>query len=107
MIFRTGIRINGELVRLLYLQDKTSAIKIGYAVGKKLGKAHVRTRGRRIMREAFRQLAAKENITSGLQVVISLNTKGLNAKTQDILRELENLFRRKKLLTCYPESQSL
>ena len=98
LIFRTGVRINGDLVRLLYLKDKDlQTIKFAPAVGKKLGKAHVRNRGKRILRTAFYQFA--ERLTPGLQIVLSLKEKGLDAKTQDISAELERLFRRKKLLT--------
>ncbi len=108
LIFRTGIRINGELVRLLYLKDEDSpdAIKFGCAVGKRQGKAHVRVRGRRILREAFRHLADK--LTPGISLVLGLKTQGLSAKTQDIQHDLECLFRRRRLLdqqTCFPVSQ--
>lgn len=97
VIFRTGIRVNGELVRLLYLRDDNSDnIKFGCAVGKKLGKAHVRNRGKRILREAIRQLSVK--IIPGVKIVLGLKEKGLEAKTPEILRELEKLLRRKKLL---------
>lgn len=96
-LFRTGIRSSGELVRLLFLRDgKENAIKFGCAVGKRQGKAHVRSRGRRILREAFRQISGKT--VPGLKIVLCLSEKGLNSKTQDIYRELETLFRRKKLL---------
>ncbi|MBQ9404912.1 MAG: ribonuclease P protein component, partial [Synergistaceae bacterium] len=65
-------------------------------VSKRLGKANVRNRGRRILREAFRQVQTQ--ITPGLKIILSLKDNGLNAKTQDIHRELINLLRRKKLL---------
>ena len=97
MIFRTGTRINGELVRILYLRDGTSeGIKFGCAVGKRQGKAHVRNRGRRILREAFRTLS--ERITPGISIILMLNDKGLTAKTPEISRELERLLSRRKLL---------
>ena len=96
LIFRTGIRANGELVRLLYVMDDSDSIKFGLAVGKKQGKAHVRVRGRRILREAFRHLS--ENLAPGISLVLGLKAQGLGAKTQDITRDLEGLFRRKKLL---------
>ena len=96
-IFRTGTRTNGELVRLLFVRDDadTSTIKYGVAVGKKQGKAHVRVRGRRILREAFRHLSDK--LIPGISMVLSLKNEGLSAKTQDIQRDLERIFRRKKL----------
>ena len=103
LIFRTGIRINGDLVRLLYLQDEGSdEIKFGCAVGKKLGKAHVRNRGKRILRAAFYEFSKKLN--PGLKIVLMLKEKGLTAKTQDIIFELEKLFKRKNLL-CFLVSQ--
>ena len=96
-IFRTGIRANGELVRLLYLRDDniSDALKFGLAVGKRLGKAHIRVRGRRILREAFRPLSAK--LVPGLSIVLGLKPEGISAKTQEIQKDLERLFRRKKL----------
>ena len=98
LIFRTGVRINGYLVRLLYLKnDDEKIIKFGCAVGKKLAKAHARNRGKRILREAFRQFSGK--LIPGLIIVLNLKEKGLDAKTQDITAELEKLFRRNKLLT--------
>ena len=98
LIFRTGIRANGELVRLLYLQDdkNSDTIKFGVAVGKKLGKAHIRVRGRRILREAFRHLS--DRLTPGLSLVLGLKPQGIEAKTQDIQSDLERIFRRRKLL---------
>ena len=98
LIFRTGIRANGELVRLLYLRDPqdSETVKFGLAVGKRQGKAHVRVRGRRILREAFRTLS--DRLIPGLSLVLGLKAQGLGAKTQDITRDLEGLFRRKKLL---------
>ena len=97
-IFRTGTRTNGELVRLLFVRDDkdTGTVRYGVAVGKKQGKAHVRVRGRRILREAFRPLSDK--ITPGISMVLTLKNEGLSAKTQDIQRDLERIFRRKKLL---------
>ena len=102
LIFRTGVRVNGELVRLLYLKDNTPEIKFGCAVGKRLGKAHVRNRGKRILRAAFSQFEKK--LIPGLHIILTLKEKGIGAKSQDIAGELEKLFRRKKLL-CFPVLQ--
>lgn len=95
-IFRTGARINGELVRILYLRDNNGGIKFGCAVGKRQGKAHVRSRGRRILRAAFSALS--ERIADGLKIVLTLQDKGLDTKSTEIQNELERLLARKKLL---------
>ncbi|MBR1657749.1 MAG: ribonuclease P protein component [Synergistaceae bacterium] len=95
-IFRTGTRINGELVRILYLRNGGDCIKFGCAVGKRQGKAHVRTRGRRILREAFRALSGR--MLSGIKIVLTLQDKGLSSKSTDIQPELERLLIRRRLL---------
>ena len=97
LIFRTGIRVNGSLVRLLYLKDnESSSVKAGFVAGKKLGKAHIRNRGKRILREAFRQTRGK--IIPGLRIILALKESGLDAKTQDIHKDLMTLLKRRKLL---------
>ena len=102
MIFRTGTRINGELVRLLYLKGASSeGVKFGCAVGKRQGKAHTRNRGRRILREAFRTLS--DRISPGTSIILMLSDKGLTAKTPEIARELERLLSRKKLLCSHAQ----
>ena len=95
-IFRTGARINGELVRILYLRDNDGGITFGCAVGKRQGKAHIRTRGRRILRAAFRGVSGR--IVSGIKIVLTLQEKGLSSKSTEIQRELEALMTRRKLI---------
>ena len=95
-IFRTGARINGGLVRILYLRGDDGGIKFGCAVGKRQGKAHIRTRGRRILRAAFREISGR--IISGMKIVLLLQEKGLTSKSTDIQRELETLMLRRKLI---------
>ncbi|MBQ9389278.1 MAG: ribonuclease P protein component [Synergistaceae bacterium] len=96
-IFRTGTRLSGLLVRMLYLRDDSyDAVKLGCAVGKRQGKAHIRVRGRRILREAFRSLS--DRVSSGLHIVLMLTESGLASKSNEVSRELEILMRRRKLL---------
>ena len=99
LVFRTGIRIQGELVRLLLsrnVQAGEGGLRVGYAVGKRQGKAHVRNRGRRILREAFRRLAPW--ISEDVTLVLSLKDRGLNAKATEVCHDLANLLKRKGLL---------
>ena len=95
-VFRTGLRVQGELVRLLLLRSTEGGLRVGYAVGKRQGKAHVRSRGRRILREAFRRLAPW--ITEDVTLVLSLKDRGLNSKATEIYRDPAALLKRKGLL---------
>ena len=98
LVFRTGLRVQGELVRLLFLRtDGTSpGPRVGYAVGKRQGKAHLRNRGRRILREAFRRLAPW--IAADVTMVLSLKDRGLNAKAPEVFRDLAALMSKRGLL---------
>ncbi len=98
LIFRTGIRSNGELVRLLYLDNGTGKTsRLGFAVGKRQGKAHTRNRGRRILREAFRLIDL--NLKPGLSIILGLNKKGLRSKSNEVLNDLRTLFERNNLFS--------
>ena len=98
VVFRTGLRVQGELVRSLFLKgaDGSRGPRAGYAVGRRQGKAHVRNRGRRILREAFRRLAPW--IAPDVTMVLALRGKGLRAKATDVFRELGTLLERQGLL---------
>jgi ribonuclease P protein component len=97
LIFRTGLRVQGELVRLLFLRKTdTAAVCAGYAVGKRQGKAHVRNRGKRVLREAFRRL--RPWVRPGTAVVASLKDRALLSKTQEIYRDMARILLKSGLL---------
>jgi ribonuclease P protein component len=91
-VFRTGIRIRGELVRLLFLREQPPETKIGFAVGRRQGNAVVRSRGRRILREAFRRLLPW--IRPGVLIVASLRHDGLRASARDVFDDLKEILKR-------------
>ncbi|MDR1376440.1 MAG: ribonuclease P protein component [Synergistaceae bacterium] len=100
LIFRTGLRVQGELVRLLFLK-KTESLDggpcAGYVVGKRQGKAHVRNRGKRVLREAFRRL--RPWTSSGTMIVFSLKNNALDRKASEIYYDMARVLRRSGLLT--------
>ena len=97
LIFRTGLRVQGDLVRLLFLRSPGQiGPRVGYAVGKRQGKAHVRNRGRRILREAFRRLAPW--VTSDVTLVLSLKDRALDASSVAVWHDMTRVLRHQGLL---------
>ena len=97
LIFRTGLRIQGDLVRLLFLRNPVQlGLRVGYAVGKRQGKAHVRNRGRRVLREAFRRLIPW--VVSDMMLVLSLKDGALGASAVAVWHDMTRVLRRQGLL---------
>ena len=73
--------------------------RVGLTVTKKLGKAVVRTRTRRILRAAYQQLEKENEVKKGFLVVIVARSAATEAKTQDIYGDLRYAFKKLGLIT--------
>ena len=101
-VYQKGRRCVGKYVAVYVLIDrradrlrlenphKVKINRIGITCTKKTGKAVIRSRVKRIMREAWRLLNAESNIRTGYLVVIAARDGIQKVKTQDILLDLEN-----------------
>lgn len=67
---------------------KTKVNRVGITVSKKIGKAVVRTRVRRIIREAYRLIETEQNVKKGKLVVIVGRDAAVNAKSTDVKNDL-------------------
>lgn len=75
-LYRTGGQANGYLV-LYARRNRTAANRVGITVSKKLGKANVRNRIRRRLREVYR--LNEDKFQCGWDIVVVARTRAIRA----------------------------
>lgn len=94
-VYQKGTSVAGRRMILYVLRDSRVAGKVGFAAGKKLGCAAVRSRTKRLLREAYRHLQHELRKDVG---ILLIGRAGLAAgKMQDAAIELRTLVRRAKI----------
>ena len=82
-LYHTNGQANGFLV-LYARKNRTEGNRVGITVGKKLGKAHVRNRVRRRLREVYR--LNEEKFLPGYDVVVVARTRAIFGRYADLER---------------------
>ena len=98
-IFRRLYRTNGYADGYLVLytrRNRTDANRVGITVGKKLGKAHIRNRARRRIREVYR--LNEEKLTPGWDIVLVARSKCVDAEFTKLTRSFLTLAKKAGLL---------
>ena len=91
-VYQKGTSIAGRRMILYVLRDSRVAGKVGFAAGKKLGCAAVRSRTKRLLREAYRHMQHELRTDVG---ILLIGRAGLAVgKMQDAAVELRSLARR-------------
>ncbi|MBO5286553.1 MAG: ribonuclease P protein component [Clostridia bacterium] len=72
--------------------------RIGLTVTKKIGKATVRSRVKRILREGLRQVEKSYAVEKGYLIVIVARPSVVDKKSQDVAKDLEKAFKVLKLI---------
>ena len=75
-LYRTSGQANGYLV-LYARRNRTATNRVGITVSKKLGKANVRNRDRRSLREVYR--LNEEKFQPGWDIVVVARTRAIHA----------------------------
>ncbi|MDO4988740.1 MAG: ribonuclease P protein component [Synergistes sp.] len=96
LVFRTGRRETGALVRLLFVTGTNESSLVGVTVGKKIANAVRRTRGRRVMREALRRLLPW--VKDGVWLVAVMRESALRASARDVYCDLAASMKKRGLL---------
>ncbi len=100
-VYRRGKSQANAHLALLYL--RRPELKVGISVSKKVGKAHVRNRVKRRIRECVRPLLP--SLRKGHYVIVARSAAGRD-DFSTIARALDQLLRRHRLLEEGPEAQS-
>ena len=91
-VYQKGTSVAGRRMILYVLRDSRVAGKVGFAAGKKLGCAAVRSRTKRLLREAYRSL---QHELRGDVGILLIGRAGLaDGKMQDAAEDLRRLIRR-------------
>ena len=98
-IFRRLYRTSGVADGLLVLyarKNRTDGNRVGVTVSKKLGKAHVRNRTRRRIREVYR--LNEEKFQPGWDIVVVARTKAVEAPCEKLTASYLTLAKKAGLL---------
>ena len=98
-VFRRLYRTNGFAGPYLVLyarKNRTGGNRVGITVSKKLGKANIRNRIRRRLREAYR--LNEDKFQPGWDIVVVARGRALDAKFEDICKNYLSLARKAGIL---------
>ena len=94
-VYQKGTVVAGRRMVLYVLREQRVAGKVGFAAGKKLGCAAVRSRTKRLLREAYRHMQHELRRDVG---ILLIGRAGLaEQRMQDAAQELRALARRAKI----------
>ena len=98
-LYKTGGQANGHLV-LYARRNRRNTIRVGLTVRKKLGKANVRNRVRRRLREVYR--LNEEKFQSGWDIVIVARTRAIHAPFEKLTESYLNAAAKAGILKELP-----
>lgn len=101
-VFEKGRAWNNSLLVLRVLPNNLTINRYGFVTSKRLGKAVVRNKVRRRLREIVRTLPVK----AGVDVVISAKTAAVVADFQQLKKAVVDLLKRAELLAEDPSLEA-
>ena len=78
--------------------EKKFINRVGLTVSKKLGKAHIRNRIKRILREGLRQTEKENNLKKGFLIVLVARVSAQDATSEDIRKDLTKAVKALKFI---------
>ncbi len=91
-LYSEGQVVKNELLVLHYLANELDVFRVGFSVSKKLGKAVVRNRVKRRLREAVRSVA--DDIEPGHDLILSARVRCRDASYWELVGAVVDLIMR-------------
>ena len=95
-LYHTGGFANGMMV-LYARRNRTDANRVGITVSKKLGKAHIRNRVRRRLREVYR--LNEDKFQPGWDIVVVARSRAIGCDFQELTKAYLSLAKKAGILT--------
>lgn len=95
-LFKNGKHLGGESFSLVYIALKTKNFKVGYSVSKKVGKAVVRNKVKRRLKECV--LSFSHQIKNEFYIIVVAKPNIVNLKFVDLKQKLYYSFKKAGLL---------
>lgn len=95
-LFKHGKSVSVSSLTLVYLPCKAKDYKIGYSVSKKIGKAVVRNKTKRRLKEAFRKIS--DLVLNNYFYVIIPKVSILDLSFDEICSDVKLVFSKGKLI---------
>ncbi|MGN1208371.1 MAG: ribonuclease P protein component [Christensenellales bacterium] len=89
-LFKNGSHKGDEFIGLVYLPLKTKNFKVGYSVSKKVGKAVVRNKVKRRLKECV--LSFSNLIKNEFYIIVVAKPQIVNLKFDEMKTKLKTLF---------------
>lgn len=96
-LYARGKSLAGGFVVVYYQPNRLGRNRVGFTVGKSVGKAVVRNRVKRLMRESYRQLA--DRLTGSSDMIIVARNRAAGKTYAQISKDLKYVIRSLGLLS--------
>jgi ribonuclease P protein component len=93
-VYKSGQQRDAKAIKLCFV--KSRGVRVGFSVGAKIGKAHIRNLVKRRLRAAVRELLP--DITTGCQAVVLARPAAAELTYLEIKRDLRFLFSKAGLM---------
>lgn len=95
-VYKHGKSFANKYLVMYILDNKSDFNRVGFSVSKKVGKANIRNKVKRRIRESFR-LNCDQSIKSGYDLVFIARISSKDAEYSDIEKSVKSLVKKAKL----------